>query len=285
MNELIRTYLDHYNAQHDRPKTRAGEFHGLAKLDAWLEGREVSAETLAGYRTYMQRAHLTDATKRQYVDVARRFVHWLILNKQADAALLQHLSRPKVERVEPQAPRPDALRRMFEQCGKWPTYMGATVLLSYLVPARQMELANMKPGDFILGDDPHVILTSTKTRHRRRLDLKWLGCGVRLLERLAKNRIVFRYDWRHYDEFMQAAGFAMPFPFKTSRIAWSSYAKASNAIQHGLVDRILSHTAEVAAKHYDDTLLGGITGQTVPEWYGCADVIAAACETCILPTK
>lgn len=238
-----------------------------------LEGMTFTQADLLGWYRRLCESKRKPATRNTTLAHVKMFIRWA-----QDRGELTDLNTTPLRRFREHATVPVVLKRseiasLAKLCPDSP--VGSIVLAAMLTGARKSELESFMPRQ--VDQDGTITIIGEKTHTDRLVSPLLLGDVGReffLRVRQAKKQ-PFRFEKHAWESMRKAAG--VNAPFKALRSTVSSYAK-SGGIPAFVVDKSLGHTAVVAEKSYDRLVIDIGEGSTLPEFYGCLDVLRDACE-------
>lgn len=277
--QILDTYLEHHEPGWAKSTYRdaAASCHEFAK---WLERNDLrvdhslSVATLQDYRAHIARRRLKNSTKSLKLVRVKHFLNFARARGEIRLStddIREALPGFKIETRLPKVLTFDEIKRLLNACIADGSETARFVLAALLTGMRRMEIRGLRAKHI---DDAQITVFSPKTRHERIIPLELLGVGADFFVQTPEG---YQWDYqRHkWDEIRNAAGLEGT-PFKTLRATWSSYAKSSGETPW-VVEQILGHSKKTAGRFYD-RLVAGVTGETVPEWLGCPDLVSRAVE-------
>lgn len=277
MATVTADYLETYGLDRAESSTRQAALH-VRSFYEWLTRHGITLDyrlgvvSLQDYRAALAREpDFKNSYKNIRLSHVRTFLNW------ARKRGVVKLSRDEISdslecfRTEHKLPRVlthGEIRRLVQACIDHGSTTGRYVLAGLLTGMRKREIGVLSRSHV---DELQIVCYASKTREQRVIPLEYVGVGRRLFTEPK------RYDWdfqkRHWVKIRARAGLK-GLPFKVLRATFSSYAKSAG-VNHWTVAQILGHTVKTAARHYD-RLVAGVSGDSAPEWYGCADLIERA---------
>lgn len=140
-------------------------------------------------------------------------------------------------------------------------------------------LTGMRPGEILRCQPSHhqpargLLVYATKTDRQRCIPLSDNPELAQLLSGAGRGDAPYctGFSTRAFDVMCRAA-LGRTINRKVLRSTHSSYVASSGKVQEFMYCARLGHTLEVANEHYR-TPVQGVEGDTVAEWFGCADAI------------
>jgi integrase len=257
-------YLEWYAATGRAASSIAGAKQHVTAFETWRDGRPLTPGLLLDYHAWLGRKRTIQPSYKNVIQShVRGYLMHLIHRRNAgelvapDVTLI--LRTFDVERTVPRILTRAEVARLV-------AHADAFTLVALLTGARRKEVES------VAVIESELLIKGTKTRTERLMPLRLMGCAVPLFRQLPPLECT-RARWK---EITTAAGLE-GLTVKALRSTASSYFKCSKVLTDWEVDKLLGHSAAVADRHYD-RYIDGVSGDTIPEWYGCPDLFEKTVE-------
>lgn len=277
-------YIAAYAKTHGSPQSISAVRLWVPMFTDFINARPdgLTAPALQGFREYLGDEGYKPSSINRAIGAVRGYLkHLRIRGAMPIDSELVSLALPpaKLHTMMPVVLTRDEIQRLCEYAGLFgnaPTGLMNVPVATFLALGL---LTGMRPGEILRCSPTHhqpargLMVYATKTGRERCIPLSDNTELAMLLSGAGSGMTPYcaGFSTRGFDDLCRAA-LGRTINRKVLRSTHSSYVASSGKVSEFMYCARLGHTLEVANAHYRSPIQG-VTGDTVAEWFGCADAI------------